>query len=135
MQKFRRGKPSALSAFYRLRIGVPVVCAAGLLLGPAPGDVGGCGSGGGLADPEVFCIQFEEASCMRDRISGELTEDEEVSCLLAVPAECESAVWPSGCAPSPRAADRCIDAVSDVKQLSTPTGEIEECQLTVLCSR
>ncbi len=100
-----------------------------LAAGPAPGEVGGCGSDAVVADAEDFCRQRDAWECRRREYRGEI--DDVQSCVDAVEPSCEGFNWPFTCQPFPtnREVQACLDALALVSNATRELGEIPQCQL------
>ncbi len=108
-----------------------------LLVGPAPGEVGGCGGSVDYADPYQFCVDKESWICARRQARGEfMTVDDYNQCVTdAHRVKCMEGrtMWP--CSPPPITAQTqaCIDALRNQSSLSTPDNAFPECAMSTLC--
>lgn len=100
-----------------------------LCIGPAPGEVGGCGDSEIPADARDFCQQRDAWECRRAEARGEITDVQ--ACVDEIPAACSAFNWPFMCRPFPtnREAQACIDALALQSNVNTPLNEIGACQL------
>ncbi len=107
-----------------------LVALALLLLGPTPGDVGGCGEDAIQADPEDFCRQQEAWLCRRAEARGELQGEALEACFRAIPNACEGAGWPPSCVPRPTTlqTDACIDELSLTENIRLAVEELPACR-------
>jgi len=108
---------------WTLRLGGAALIAVGLT-GPAPGDVGGCGSGVAVASPVDHCEQKNDWTCIRENFAGRSTDEERAACQATIPAMCAGATWPEGCMPTPAASAACIDLLRDGRYVDIPTPEL-----------
>ncbi|MBX3250129.1 MAG: hypothetical protein KF901_23325 [Myxococcales bacterium] len=94
--------------------GLSIVGLFVLVVGPAPGEVGGCGSEQVVADPIDYCLQTGAWDCRRQEFRGEIDDVE--ACVDELPEACRGAAWPAACAPFPtnREAQACLDALARV---------------------
>jgi hypothetical protein len=100
------------------------------LVGPAPGHVGGCNTGAGLANAEDYCRQKEYRICVRNRSRGVLTDDAMLTmCIDGIGGLCSGNNWPAGCAPTQMAANACLDALLRMDLLPLDHTAIPECML------
>jgi hypothetical protein len=92
------------------------------LMGPAPGNVGGCGSATPLASPRQFCTDRSFWECRRDQFAGRITDAQYGECLAEIEGACSAFVWPPGCFPTPAQADGCLLLLqrTDLSNVSTP---------------
>ena len=92
------------------------------IVGPAPGNVGGCGASNPTADPREHCINQRFWECRRDLAGGRIDDARYMECLLPIAAACDAAQWPAGCEPTNSQSDACIILLSrmDLVNLSTP---------------
>ncbi len=111
-----------------LRLAV-VAVGMSFIVGPAPGEVGGCGETVSVADAESFCVERDAWQCRRREFRGEVTDVD--ACFAAIPSACEGAQWPFDCTPFPtvRATQACIDQLAIVENVTTSIGDIAECNL------
>lgn len=105
--------------------------AAGAILflalgGPAPGNVGGCGSTVVVADPQMSCADLETSKCLRDRQAGRIDDEQRNLCLGNVQARCSGFTWPVGCAPTEAQVDACEQVLLRADLLQETTEEIYE---------
>jgi len=100
-----------------------------LLMGPAPGEVGGCGSDPLVAEAEDFCRDQEAWQCQRAEARGELEGDALAECFAAIPNFCEGAGWPPSCVPRPTnlQTDACLDSLSLEENVRVPIEELAAC--------
>ena len=100
-----------------------------LAVGPAPGEVGGCGSDSTVADAEDFCRQRDAWECRRLEYLGEIVDVQ--GCVDVIPAECEGFNWPFTCQPFPtnRQVQACLDALALTSNVEKELSEIPECTL------
>jgi hypothetical protein len=105
---------------WALRIGVGAVLFLGLA-GPAPGDIGGCGSTNPVASPIQHCTDKEFWQCQRDHFVGRINPAEFDTCVGRIEAMCGAASWPAGCLPTPDESTACIELLrrSDLVHLTT----------------
>ena len=95
-------------------------------LGPAPGEVGGCGESIGFADPVEHCINQGAVICQRQQARGEIDADGLATCQAAVLDDCPGTTWPGACAPTDREATACIDSLRfNVGRADSTPAEIE----------
>lgn len=114
-----------------------VVVAGFLCLGPAPGEVGGCGATDDVADPVEFCLQSGSWDCRRQEFRGEI--DDVQACVDELLVECSGRAWRPDCVPQPtlREAQICLDSlarVDNVRQDADGDGifevsDLPECRL------
>jgi len=107
------------------------------LAGPAPGSVGGCDGSSSLADPVEFCELREAWICARQRARGEMTPEEEQSCVDRGVVMCEGFNWSPDCVPQPAQilVDACIEALGDPGRLSQDDRTFPECDISAtLCA-
>ncbi len=99
-----------------------------LCVGPAPGEVGGCGSEATVADARDFCQQRDAWECRRAEFRGEI--DDVQACVDLIPDACASANWLFSCEPFPtnRETQGCIDQLALVTNIDKESSEIPECQ-------
>ena len=110
-----------------------------LVVGPAPGEVGGCGQGDVVADATDHCRQTRYWDCRRQEARMEITADEVQGCVDAVEGMCAGRTWLASCAPFPlrSQSQACIDALALPGNVyfdpngdeSYDINEIPECQL------
>ena len=100
-----------------------------LLMGPAPGETGGCGGELPVADAADFCAERDGYVCRRAEARGEITNVRE--CFDAIEERCDRASWPITCDPPPTRAetDACIDELRRVDNLNVDEADIAECRL------
>lgn len=100
-----------------------------LCIGPAPGEVGGCGDGEIPADAQDFCQQRDAWECRRAEARGEITDVQ--ACVDVIPQQCSAFNWPFDCRPFPtnREAQSCIDALALTSNIDTDRNEIAACRL------
>ncbi|MBX3270060.1 MAG: hypothetical protein KF729_07345 [Sandaracinaceae bacterium] len=93
-----------------------------LLVGPAPGNVGGCGADLPIADAREHCINRRFWECRRDLEGSRITMDEFTACLGRISSMCDAARWPDGCEPTRSSAAECeiLLSRSDFVAISTP---------------
>ncbi len=107
---------------YVLRVAAGVVLFLALG-GPAPGNIGGCGSTTPVADPRQFCVDFEFWKCRRDEFAGRLSAEQAQDCYASVEGRCSgSNAWPAGCSPTPAQTQACINILmrQDLAGIATP---------------
>jgi hypothetical protein len=109
-----------------------------LLLGlgaPTPGAVGSCGGDdlSETADLQSYCIAREDLVCVRRGERGELSAVGVDKCRRDALEVCPRRWWSPECRPTEREARACLNALRSLDTLSTPEGEIEECQVSALC--
>lgn len=92
---------------YVLRIGAAVVMFLALA-GPAPGNIGGCGSTVSVANPRDFCVERDYWRCVRDHYAGRINDAQRDECIGRVEDGCSAFTWPTGCAPTQSAAQACV---------------------------
>lgn len=101
--------------------------------GPAPGNVGGCGSTAALADPVQHCTDFEYWKCRRDQAAMRISQQEFDQCVAMVQTKCSGRVWPAGCYPTPAQSDACITLLRRVDLSNQTTDDLlathDECNL------
>jgi hypothetical protein len=92
------------------------------LMGPTPGNVGGCGAGSTVADPAQHCTDKQFWLCRRDQFAGRISDGEFVACRDAVAGMCGGATWPAGCMPSRAQSEACINLLQrgDIAHLTNP---------------
>ncbi len=104
--------------------------------GPAPGNVGGCGSTVPVADAKNFCFDRNKAKCDRDHYAQRITQAQYDQCVAAIAGQCESFAWPPGCTPTPAQAQACINLLLQVSYANQTTEDLlathDECG-TNLC--
>lgn len=102
-----------------------------LSLGPAPGEVGGCGAEVEEADAEAFCLAQTAWDCRRQEARGEIGAEEVQGCVDQSVVDCEGTNWPFTCQPFPtdRQAQACIDQLSLASNVDRAIADIPECQL------
>lgn len=76
--------------------------------GPAPGNVGGCGSTAAVANPGQHCTDFEFWKCRRDQFAGRINNTQFNDCVARVDDTCSAAAWPAGCYPTPAQSNACV---------------------------
>ncbi len=98
--------------------GVVVAC----IVGPAPGNVGGCGASSPIANPREHCINERFWKCRRDLAGGRITMAQFDECLLPIQGACDPAQWPPGCEPTNSQSNDCLVLLSreDLVSISTP---------------
>jgi hypothetical protein len=79
-----------------------------LLAGPTPGNIGGCGGTNATVSAPQHCTDQEFWICRRDEFAGRITTAEFAQCQQEIPAMCDGATWPPGCAPTPAQSQACI---------------------------
>lgn len=94
------------------------------LAGPAPGNVGGCGSERNLADAREHCINSKYWECYRDLYAGRTMMADYDACLAQINPMCSGRIWPAGCEPSQTQSDACIILLSRADRAATPTPEL-----------
>lgn len=103
------------------------------LTGPAPGNVGGCGSTTAVAAPVQFCTDRRAYECLRDHYAERIGDDALRDCLEAIEGACSGFVWPAGCAPTPARARACVELLGNPDLAHIPTPELlmmhSECNL------
>lgn len=117
-----------------------IVLMVGLLVlsvGPAPGEVGGCGDADVIADAEDHCRLSRYWDCRRQEARMEIENVQ--ACVDDVEAMCAGAAWPASCEPFPlrRQSQACIDQLALIENVfHDPNGdgnyeirEIAECNL------
>lgn len=105
----------------RLAVGAFLAVA---LTGPAPGDVGGCGSGVAIADPVVHCEEKSFWQCRREEFSMRATPEESAACYARIDMMCPGATWPDACEPTPGQSQVCIDLLQSGEYVDIPTPEL-----------
>ena len=105
----------------RLAVGAFLAVA---LTGPAPGDVGGCGSGVAIADPVVHCEEKSFWQCRREEFSMRATPEESAACYARIDMMCPGATWPDACEPTPGQSQVCIDLLQSGAYVDIPTPEL-----------
>jgi len=92
------------------------------LVGPAPGNVGGCGASNPIADPREHCINQRFWECRRDLAGGRIDEAAYMECLIPIQGSCNAASWPVGCEPTQSQSNECIVLLSrqDLVSFATP---------------
>ena len=105
----------------RLAVGAFLAVA---LTGPAPGDVGGCGSGVAIADPVVHCEEKSFWQCRREEFSMRATPEESAACYARIDMMCPGATWPDACEPTPGQSQACIDLLQSGEYVDIPTREL-----------
>lgn len=101
-----------------------------LCMGPAPGEVGGCGEANIAADAEDFCRHSGYWECERMRQRGDIDDAQE--CVDDVFVSCEEAQWPFTCGPNyptHAEAQACIDELMFADNLDVELADIPECSL------
>ncbi|MEZ4323895.1 MAG: hypothetical protein R3B40_01690 [Polyangiales bacterium] len=100
-----------------------------LLMGPAPGEVGGCGQDPFIVEAETFCRDQSAWECRRAEARGEVSGDELAACFDAIPNACEGATWPPTCLPRPTSlqTDACLAALAREDNVNTPVEELAAC--------
>ncbi|MEM6960024.1 MAG: hypothetical protein AAF645_30370 [Myxococcota bacterium] len=109
-----------------------------LLVGPAPGNTGGCAASqeDDGADFLAFCLESRSFACLRAEARGE--EVDVQACVDAALESCEAiGFWPPSCEPPPRIreTDACIDELRRSDNLNLRLRgddglpEIDECRL------
>jgi hypothetical protein len=114
-----------------------LVLAGILSLGPAPGEVGGCGSGDVVADPVDFCIQSGSWDCRRQEFREEI--DDVQVCVDELLITCSGRAWRPECEPFPTNAEAqiCLDALARVDNVRVDSdgdgvfevSDLAECRL------
>lgn len=119
-----------------LRLTVSAVFAAALL-GPAPGEIGGCGLKAGVADPVKFCEQRIVVVAERELKAQRIEMAERDRRVQRVSAgACRNSLWPKGCKPPDQErANACINALTNNSEsaLRIPSSDISECKESFLC--
>ncbi len=92
------------------------------LVGPAPGNVGGCGATNPVADARDHCINERFWKCRRDLAGGRIDDAQYLDCLLPIQGACEGAAWPLGCEPTQSQSNACLQLLSrsDLTSFTTP---------------
>ncbi|MEM1415677.1 MAG: hypothetical protein AAGH15_12290 [Myxococcota bacterium] len=126
---------SALFAMRRLALALPLGL---LLVGPAPGDTGGC-TGDSVERAEFVpnCVEWSRFDCQRlsfqDPPPADFTTLQE--CIDRQAEVCTNiGDWPGTCVPEPtlREINNCLEALRNVENLDAPElTDIPEC---VFCS-
>ena len=124
--------------------------------GPAPGAVGSCGGEVSVVDAKQFCATKRALECDRARARGETqatapipctdnasTPENEADptvcnwlyCRSLVTGACAAVDWPTDCTPPPTelVTNACLNALNDAGRLSTPSADIAECNINVIC--
>ena len=104
---------------WALRLGAGVVLFLALG-GPAPGNVGGCGTVSS-ADARQFCTDKEFWECRRDQFAGRISAEEYDACLAAVTPTCTGFAWPAMCTPTEGQTAACVTILQrgDLAPLTT----------------
>lgn len=115
----------------RIAAGVVMFLALG---GPAPGNIGGCGSAPAVSSPRTFCTDREFWKCRRDQYAERIDDATADACYRAIEGTCSGFnAWPAGCAPTPAQTDACINLLQRADRSSIPTPELlatyTECNL------
>jgi hypothetical protein len=107
----------------------PLTLLALLLVGPAPGEVGGCGQDPIISEAEDFCRDQGAWECRRAEARGELADDPLQACFDAIPNACVGAAWPPSCLPRPTRlqTDACLDALALEDNARVPLEELSAC--------
>ncbi|MCB9591529.1 MAG: hypothetical protein H6719_02245 [Sandaracinaceae bacterium] len=100
--------------------GILVAC----IVGPAPGNVGGCGASNPIADAREHCINQRFWECRRDLAGGRINEAQYNDCLLPIASACDAASWPVGCEPTNSQSDACIILLSRADRANIPTADL-----------
>ena len=97
-----------------------------LTVGPAPGDIGGCGDLDQIADPIYHCERRVIIDCAR---RNALDPSFDVNgCISTNQAPCQRVNrWICEPAPSVRQSQACLDAFQDVDNIRVPYESIPEC--------
>lgn len=103
-----------------------------LMMGPAPGESGGCSSDGSeeIADFFDFYQESRGYVCLRDRARGEAVDIQECVNEVARTAETIGG-WPFDCQPFPtqREADGCVAELMRADNIELQLEDIPECTL------
>ena len=118
------------SLFLKLAMWVVLAVA---LVGPTPGQVGGCTEDTIAADPVEFCAEKNTWICQRDFAAGRTSMVERDTCLFNIQGMCAGAAWSSCMPPTESQAQVCIDALADPARLAETSDRIAECQASFLC--
>lgn len=119
----------------RLMLGL---CLLPLLLGPTPGQVGGCQDEVGPVSAQDFCVDRERWTCARFRAlceapSGVCLADER-ACVDAVPDRCAGIdAWPQGCAPTTVQTEACLAELMSPEFIDLAPSDLPSCQCQALC--
>ncbi len=108
-----------------------------LCLGPAPGEIGACGSDAVAADPVDHCTQVAAWECARLEAIGAFpytppggAEQADVqACVDAI--ACLGTTWPATCFPAPTHVESqaCIDELKRADNVNIARSDIPECNL------
>lgn len=102
-----------------------------LIVGPTPGQTGGCGNADQPAPFVSSCSEWRAWDCVRARSRGDLTDDEALQmCVDEEDQACrEIADWPLDCQPFPTVRDvnNCIEQLQRADMVDVPFEEIPEC--------
>ncbi len=104
----------------RLAAGAVIFLALG---GPAPGNVGGCGTVP-VADSRGFCVDKRDAECRRDHFAGRIDDVERDQCLREIETRCTGSAWPPGCSPTVDQTEACLTILLRMDLASIPTDEL-----------
>jgi hypothetical protein len=90
-----------------LRVGAACLL-FGMLAGPAPGNIGGCGSTNATVSAAEHCTEYRYWLCTRDRYAERIDDAELQACLAPINTDCPGSMWPAGCAPTQAQSEACI---------------------------
>lgn len=103
-----------------------------VLVGPAPGAVGGCGCGSDPLDEpvdlEAYCIEREQLVCVREFERGVGSVFDRDDCRREVIDLCSTRSFPRGCSPSKRKASACLNALHARSTLGETVNQLKECR-------
>lgn len=105
-----------------------------VLGGPAPGATGACGEELEAPDFLTYCYARKGYECDRARARGELDEPQWRTCRGAVPSMCDAGSWPGDCFPTSASTNACLNALTDIGRLTTPTNLLPECTTDAVCN-
>ena len=110
----------------RALVGAILLLALG---GPSPGHIGNCDGDAQPADPADYCARYRAFFCAREYQGGRINAADYTLCAERSAMFCMGFNFDPMCGvPTQRRANLCIDAMSDMGRVATPTTNLPECQ-------